>query len=254
MFEKKIVQESSSTIRAIARDHLRGNWGRVVVGLLILEVMTSLVPDLLACISTFSTQFYNEVLGETLTVNYLSSLYGTFLTGAFEVGACAFLLAFFRYKDANPGYIFDGFNFYIKTLLLTLVMGIFVVLWFMLLIVPGIIALFRYSQAYVILADDPTKGVMQCIRESKELMIDNKFKLFCLEFSFIGWAILASIPSGVLQTLSVSGVPAVIFGFIADIPIVFLAAYQGVAAIAFYEIASGRLVARFEEETQDFNF
>lgn len=254
MFEKKIVQESSSTIRAIARDHLSGNWGKVVVGILLFQVMTSLVPSLLSCITTFSTPTYNIALDETISINYLASLYETFLTGTFEVGACAFLLAFFRFKDANPGYIFNGFNFYIKTLLLTLVMGIFIILWSLLLIIPGIIAAFRYSQAYTILADDPTKGVMQCLRESKELMINNKFKLFCLELSFIGWAILAGIPSGILHATHFSGVTAAVLGFAAAIPVVFVSAYQGVAEIAFYELASGRLVAKFEEEPQDFNF
>ncbi|MBR7127386.1 MAG: DUF975 family protein, partial [Lentisphaeria bacterium] len=46
-----------------------------------------------------------------------------------------------------------------------------------------------------ILVDDPTKSAMQCLRESKALMRGHKWELFKLQFSFFGWALLASLPT-----------------------------------------------------------
>lgn len=46
-------------------------------------------------------------------------------------------------------------------------MGIFVMLWSLLFWFPGIIAYYRYSQAFYILAENPEKGIMDCINESK---------------------------------------------------------------------------------------
>ena len=64
----------------------------------------------------------------------------------------------------------------------------------MLLLFPGVIAYYRYSQAIYILVDDPTKSPMQCIRESKAMMAGHKGELFALDLSFLGWYLLSLIP------------------------------------------------------------
>ena len=48
-----------------------------------------------------------------------------------------------------------------------------------------------------ILAEHPEMDAKEAIRASKEMMIGNRWRLFCLEFSFIGWDILASLLWGV---------------------------------------------------------
>lgn len=248
----KIVTESSSTIRAIARDNLRGYWGKVLIGVILWQVLIALIPSLLSYIPAFTYESYNELLEQNIEVSYLSSLYHTFLTGTFEVGICSFMLSFFRHKDANPGYVFNGFNIYPKTLLLTIAIGFFTFMWLLLLIVPGIIAAFRYSQATYVMADDPSKGALQSITESKNMMRGNKFKFFCLELSFIGWLILASIPSAVFDAFGSSGISHIIISFVLNIPIMLVLVYMNTATVAFYDLVTGRLVAR--EEPVDFNF
>ena len=72
----------------------------------------------------------------------------------------------------------------------------------LLLIIPGIIACLRYSQTWYILLEDENIGPLDAIRKSKEMMVDNKWKLFCLYCRFIGWLILCIITLG-LATLYV---------------------------------------------------
>ncbi len=67
-------------------------------------------------------------------------------------------------------------------------------LWSLLFVIPGIIAAYRYSMALYVLIDNPELGALECLRRSKEMMRGNKFKLFVLELSFIGWILLATIP------------------------------------------------------------
>ena len=86
--------------------------------------------------------------------------------------------------------IFGGFNQFGKVFLLNLAIGFFTFLWSLLFLIPGIIAAFRYSQAFYVLMDNPEMGVMDCIRRSKELMRDNKLDLFILRLSFFGWVLL----------------------------------------------------------------
>lgn len=69
--------------------------------------------------------------------------------------------------------------------------------WTLLLIIPGIIAGYRYSQAFYIMAENPGLGSGECIERSKAMMQGNKWKLFCLQLSFIGWFFLTLITLGI---------------------------------------------------------
>ena len=119
----------------------------------------------------------------------------------------------------------------------------FATMWALLFIIPGIIAYIRYSQALYILADDPRKGVFQCINESKYLMTGNKAKFFCMNLSFIGWTILANLPI-MLFPFTVPGWLAIIVDLVLSIPYFFLLAYVEVTNGIFYELVTGHLVAK----------
>jgi len=99
-----------------------------------------------------------------------------------------------RCNNPNLGNILDGFGIWLKLVLLVFIMSLFIALWSILLVIPGIIAFYRYRMAIYILIDDPSKSVLSCLRESSRLMKGNKRKLFSLDFSFIGWYILTIIP------------------------------------------------------------
>ena len=71
--------------------------------------------------------------------------------------------------------------------------ALFTFLWSLLFVIPGIIASYRYSMTPFILAENSGMTAREAINESKELMKGNKWRLFCLEFSFIGWELLAGL-------------------------------------------------------------
>ena len=79
--------------------------------------------------------------------------------------------------------------------------GLFTFLWSLLFVIPGIIASYSYYMTPFILCERPDMTSREAIRESKELMRGNKWRLFCLEFSFIGWELLASGVMGVVLML-----------------------------------------------------
>ena len=116
-----------------------------------------------------------------------------FLLPVISAGYMSYCMKMTRDQSGNYKDILNGFTIFLKAILITIVMSIFIFLWSMLLIVPGIVASYRYRQALYILLDDPDKGIMQCIRESKRLMRGNKLDLFLLDLSFLGWFILSSI-------------------------------------------------------------
>ncbi len=90
-----------------------------------------------------------------------------------------------------------GFNRMGKVWFLNFFMFLFVFLWTLLLIIPGIIKSFSYAMAPYILVDNPHMTPREAITESRRMMDGHKWELFCLNFSFIGWELLATLSLGI---------------------------------------------------------
>ena len=111
---------------------------------------------------------------------------------------------------------------------------------------PGIIASIRYSQAFFILADDPSKGIRQCMDESKAMMKGNKSKYFLLSLSFIGWMLLAMIPASIVEsignTVTTNEVIISLFSILGTLLVVPVTVYMYSTYAGFYEILAGHLI------------
>ncbi len=120
------------------------------------------------------------------------------ISDVLSAGYSWYALRINRSMSATFSNIFDPMNMIFKVIGLTIVMSVFCFLWSLLLIIPGIIAAYRYRQAYYILFDHPEYGILECIRESKRMMQGNKGELFILDLSFLGWIILCGLTFGIL--------------------------------------------------------
>jgi len=118
--------------------------------------------------------------------------------GPMALGLVIFILSISRKKEARVAQIFDGFNNFGTALAAYLLVALFVILWLLLLIVPGIIAALAYSQTFFIIADDKDIRPMDALRKSKKMMYGYKWKLFCLGLRFIGWVLLSMLTLGIL--------------------------------------------------------
>ena len=133
----------------------------------------------------------SAILGTASSIISISAL---FLTGPLMFGLHkSFLIAKRAQTEANIETAFDGFKIYSSTLLLGLMQTIFLWLWSMLFVIPGIIKAYSYSMAYYISVDHPEYDWKTCINESRRIMNGNKWKLFCLDLSFIGWYIVGTL-------------------------------------------------------------
>ncbi len=99
---------------------------------------------------------------------------------------------------------------------------------FLLALVTGAVLLwiqYRYGFSFMILAEYPEMRVIDALRNSAHLMRGNKWRFFCLQISFIGWAILAGICT-------------------CGIGVFFLAPYMDAASAVFYDDIANRGAAR----------
>ena len=119
------------------------------------------------------------------------------LTGPFELGLTLFMIEVVRKGKGQFNTGFMGFKQFGSSFVATLLMGIFICFWSLLLVIPGIIACFRYSMTYYILADNPEMSGSDAIKKSKEMMQGHKWELFILLLSFFWWYILCIITFGI---------------------------------------------------------
>ncbi|MBQ2816662.1 MAG: DUF975 family protein [Clostridia bacterium] len=117
--------------------------------------------------------------------------------GAVQQGLNIYNIRLIKGETPEFSTLFCRFNNFGKALGLRVVTAIFVALWTLLFIIPGIIKSYAYILAPYIMAEDPDCGVMEALSRSQELMKGNKWRYFCLELSFIGWAILSLFTLGI---------------------------------------------------------
>lgn len=211
----------ASQIRALARSVLRGMWGVALVVTLVAVIIGDVNA---AVLPSFTVQvgeaFYT--VGSSDGFQYLAripfafelafaepsgflsvavGIYGVvvlIIGGAVRQGLCQFNINLIK-KDAPAEFnvLFSKFSNLGKCLLLNLATGLLIFAWSLLLIIPGIIAAYRYAMAPYIMAQNPDIGVMDAIGQSKELMRGHKGRLFWLSLTFIGWVLLSVLTFGI---------------------------------------------------------
>ena len=120
------------------------------------------------------------------------------INGPFEYGIKETALLVARGKEIRVDNLFNGFHVFEKSFLLYLINNIFIFLWSLLFIIPGIIKSLSYSMSFLILQENPDISPNEARKQSMEMMNGNKWRLFCLELSFIGWILLSILTFGIL--------------------------------------------------------
>ena len=170
-----LSKTENRTLMRQARESLRGSW--------ILAVLTFLV--------------YVLVLAIPQMIPKAGGLISLLITGPMWLGLCIFSLAISRKQGPQCEQIFFGFKRFGVSLGAYLLQTIFIILWAILLLIPGIIAALSYSMTFFIIAENDSIGPLEVIRESKKIMYGNKWKFFCLNLRFIGWGWLCILTLGI---------------------------------------------------------
>ena len=139
------------------------------------------------------------LLSAMATVSVIGCVLRIFVFNPLKVGC----YRFFSKNVEDPGVTLDvlkeGFGSYGHTLGTLLLTDLFLVLWTLLLVVPGIIKAYSYRLVPYIIKDNPELSAMEVIKRSKELMDGNKWRAFTLDLSFIGWFLLGVLTLGLVN-------------------------------------------------------
>lgn len=158
-----------------ARESLTGKWG--------LAIGTYLL--------------YSVIIGGGGSIPYGGQAVTLILGGPMLLGIVIFSLALSRHQEAKFDQLFKGFRRFGIALGTYCLMVLFILLWTLLFIVPGIIAGISYSMTFYILAEDENIGAKAALDKSKQMMLGYKWKFFCLQWRFFGWFLLCILTLGV---------------------------------------------------------
>ena len=214
----------AADFRCIARNALSGRW--------MIAVVTGLIASLLGAVATNGPELEMQINDSGANVGlkfagqqiYTSSggwneqLAGFLVAGASLIilAALVMAVAYFilgsvvgvgyrrfnldlvdRQKEPEIGTLFGYFKHWKTTAAASVLQGLYVFLWSLLFIIPGIVAGYSYAMTGYILAEHPELTASEAIEQSKQMMSGNRFRLFCLQFSFIGWDLLCILTLGI---------------------------------------------------------
>ena len=140
-------------------------------------------------------------LVQSIVISLASSIViGVILVGGLvSFGSCRVFLQMVRGQKPQPEIsdLFSGSDQLLPLVVLYCLQALFTFLWSLLFVIPGIVKSYAYSMAFYIKHDHPDYDWKKCLDESQRYMMGNKWQLFCLDFSFIGWVLLGALCCGI---------------------------------------------------------
>ena len=140
------------------------------------------------------------LLGAVLMAVLVSAVFRAIIYNPLKVGISGYCIQALN-GDASLQALSTGYKPRFLANVWTLFLrDLYIVLWSLLLIVPGIVKTYAYSMTPFILAENPDLSAKEALSRSSAMMKGNKWKVFVLDLSFLGWNILSAL------TLSILGV------------------------------------------------
>lgn len=193
----------NKSLKTQALNNLAGNWG-LSVGVALLAAMLGG----LTISSSFNLNIDEDVLqrfprAAMAVVMAVGSLAGTInllhfiLGGTINLGYTQYLLDQYDGKELACRTLFSKFDRFAQGFLQRFLRNLYIALWSLLFIVPGIVKIYSYAMTPYIMAEHPEMTANEAITASRQLMDGHKGELFCLHLSFIGWQFLNLFTLGI---------------------------------------------------------
>lgn len=220
---------------------------KLMIGFVIIFIFANWVPELLSL--KFNQSLFDYLPGkDKLTedlikqlpeIPLVSYLYSFIFTGVITLAETLFALTALRKREVEYIAILESFKLFAKALAIYIAKTIIVSFLFLCFIIPGILAIYNFRQAYFILADDPSKGVMQCLAESKLRMRGNRLNLFYLDISYLPYILAGCLPLTIMDTFinaKFTGLAGTLIPLILEIPIYLGYAIYFAGTTLYYEL------------------
>ncbi len=197
MWTREQIKTNAKSVMA------RSYWMMVGVS----AIYTTLV-GLFGSSSSFSSSLENSLSGDVppeivliiatfvLILSVVGIIFSVFVTNPLEVGKDRFYMCT-RLQQAPFGELFCAFKsgkgYYLNIVKTQFLRRLYIGLWSLLFIIPGIVKSYEYYMVPYILAENPNISSSRAFELSRIMTNGEKWNIFVLELSFIGWQLLGII-------------------------------------------------------------
>ena len=207
------MKHTAKELKTMAREALKGKWATAIIVAVIATILgamtsadtlvnftfeseTGVVIDILGKYS-FTLAQGGGLAGILSIVALIWTIVTIVIGGAMTLGYYQFYQNLVRGEEAEVGTLFVHKNKLWHGFCVNFWQMLYIFLWTLCLIVPGIIAGLNYSMAIYIANDHPEMTAREALAASKEMMNGNKMKMLWFDLSFIGWALVAALTLGI---------------------------------------------------------
>ncbi len=215
--------------RKQAWNTLKGHWKPAVITGVIATVLggniatmgsassSSTDTDALTELANANPEMIATILIGLLVPALIFGLISLFIGGSVSLGYARFNLDLMDGRELRTKTLFSQFSRFGTGMAMRFLTGLFVFLWSLLFIVPGVIAGLGYAMTPYVLAENPDMGAREAMKVSKDMMKGHKWRLFCLEISFFGWYLLGAVTLGIANLFVVPYAEAAVATFYREI-------------------------------------
>ncbi|MBP5204117.1 DUF975 family protein [bacterium] len=193
-----------SELKEWAKKKREGNIIKILVALLVPSMVIAIVQAILMKIfgvqESTVTKSGELIMGSNMGIGGIISLVCGLAELVVGVNIIAYIVRIVKDKETSFKSLFDFSGNIVRTVLTMFLQGVFIFLWSLLFIIPGILKTYSYALVPYILADKRYKGLsaMEVLKLSEKLMKGHRWDYFVLQLSFIGWYILCPFTLGIL--------------------------------------------------------
>ena len=167
----------------------------VLITIFLIYLIISIAVGVIDSVTGTTTQLPD---GTTEKSTWFQSLFTLFCGGAFAFSFAEISKKVYLKIDVKNDDLFYGFKQFGRSFVVNLLQSIYLALWMLLFIIPGIVKACSYAMTVFIANDNKELSANECITKSRQMMDGHKWEYFCLMMSYLGWLILCVLTLGIL--------------------------------------------------------
>lgn len=151
-------------------------------------------------------RIFTLIISAAAILSVINIILKVFVENIIQIGGYKFFILNQAGMQPKIDTILDGFRsgHYGNLVLNMFLMNLYITLWSLLFVIPGIVKSYEYKMVPYILAENPGMDRKTAFMISKRMMDGQKMDTFILDLSFIGWHLLSAFTFGILEVLYVS--------------------------------------------------
>lgn len=186
------TQTTRADIKSRAKESLKGKYWPAVGASLLASIIVSIASGIGQLMS------YSESAAVSALATLVVCAASLFMVIPVSLGITRYFILLAKGGSPAVDELFYIYKHNLGTAIVTVLLeGIYVILWSLLLVVPGIIKSYSYLMIEYMVAENPGMDRKRAFEITKATMAGDKWKAFVLGLSFIGWILLCGITFGI---------------------------------------------------------